>query len=79
MIDTILNSQYELFYVVIQKYLEKFNKVAFESNATLVKELVLYIKQYFDTTDNFTVQFEQFTKQITNNDLHNVIKLLANS
>lgn len=79
MIDTILNSQYELFYTVIQKYLEKFNKVAFESNATLVKELTMYIKQYFDTTDNFTVQFEQFTKQITSNDLYNVIKLLANS
>lgn len=77
LIDTISDSNYELFYNVVQKYLQKTTKVYYENNPYMSRQLVNYIKKYFDKTESNSKFIIFPAKQVSDNDLYSAISFIA--
>ena len=78
MLDTIINCKYSLFFIVMKQYFERIvNKSIYNINSVLSKELTTYLKKLYKY-QVIPDKFEVFKlEQVTNNDLCNVIRYLA--
>lgn len=79
LINIIIDTNYELFYVVIKKYCEKMSgRSLFTTNSALNKQLVEYINDYFNNANKFEKPFKIFPiEQVTTNDVYNAIIYLS--